>query len=56
MSLNIKIGCCFWLVCCLNRVFLVVEKEDEFKNGSCIWEGKILDLVKYGKGSLFRNL
>lgn len=56
MSSNIKTGRRSWLVCRSNRASLVVEKEDEFKNGSCTREGKISDSVKYGKGSSFRNL
>ena len=35
MSSNIKTGRRSWLVCRSNRASLVVEKEDEFKNGSC---------------------
>ena len=56
MSSNIKTGRRSWLVCRSNRASLVVEKEDEFKNGSCTREGKISDSVKYSKGSSFRNL
>lgn len=56
MSSNMKTGRRSWLVCRSNRAPLVVEKDDEFKNGSCTREGKISDSVKYGKGSSFRNL
>ena len=56
MSSNIKTGRRSWLVCRSNRASLVVEKDDEFKNGSCTREGKISDSVKYGKCSSFRNL